>query len=749
MRFESVNYRARVWLNGKPIGTNTGAYLPFEIRRPPARSSAAASTGSSCASTSGAAATDFPPVGPQRRRRPDRRLVELRRHPARGLPRARSTGSTSARSRSAPSSPCATCDATRAHAASTVRNVTGRGAARLGHRRASATRSVNLGTESLGAQDVRDVLRSASRSGTRKLWSPGRPNLYDVTLHRARGRQEGRGLRRCDSGIRSIKVVRRPACASTASRSTSAASACTRTIRGGRLRDRQRPARAARQRSTQGARRDDHPHALPAAPVHAGARRPARACCLVRDPGLRGQDRSTSSERSCASSAVDELADEHRRQPEPPVDRSSGRSATSCPRGPGPVQGDYIAARGQAAKALDPTRPVGLAVAGYPSARLPARVRAARRHRHQRLLRLVPGPERRRSPTATRSRGYLDAVRACYPNKAIMVTEFGAEANRDGPVEEKGTYAVPAGLRQLPPRRLRDQAVAQRRDLLGARGVPRAPGLGRRQPAARRRRSTRRAIRGGVKKPASPTARQKPAWCRREAVVHADATQIGPRARASSRAARPAAPRRGTLLETTRSGRALRRVRYHPRPLTARAHLPRRPTLMADDTTLRRPARPRGLPRDAPPAPRRAASPASSTAATTSPSPSPSTRAILRHALAARRRGPRAHRSTAATSRPSSSRTPSATRSAARSMHVDLLRVDLERGDPRDGRRRAHRRRRGPRRRRRRRARAGDARGQRRGAAERHPRDDHARRLGDGDQRHAVPARRDHRARRA
>ena len=30
-RFESVNYRAQVWLNGKPIGENTGAYVPFEV----------------------------------------------------------------------------------------------------------------------------------------------------------------------------------------------------------------------------------------------------------------------------------------------------------------------------------------------------------------------------------------------------------------------------------------------------------------------------------------------------------------------------------------------------------------------------------------------------------------------------------------------------------------------------------------------------------------------------------------------
>src|SRR5262249_35263425 len=31
VRFESVNYRARVWLNGHAVGTNTGAYLPFQL----------------------------------------------------------------------------------------------------------------------------------------------------------------------------------------------------------------------------------------------------------------------------------------------------------------------------------------------------------------------------------------------------------------------------------------------------------------------------------------------------------------------------------------------------------------------------------------------------------------------------------------------------------------------------------------------------------------------------------------------
>ena len=31
IRFESVNYRATVWLNGKQIGTHSGAFLPFEF----------------------------------------------------------------------------------------------------------------------------------------------------------------------------------------------------------------------------------------------------------------------------------------------------------------------------------------------------------------------------------------------------------------------------------------------------------------------------------------------------------------------------------------------------------------------------------------------------------------------------------------------------------------------------------------------------------------------------------------------
>jgi beta-glucuronidase len=106
---------------------------------------------------------------------------------------------------------------------------------------------------------------------------------------------------------------------------------------------------------------------------------------------------------------------------------------------PGPVQGDYIRNAAAQAKALDPTRPVGLAVAGYPSVGCQPEYAPLDVVGINDYFGWYPGPN---GVIADRDvlPDYLDSVRGCYPKKAIMVTEFGAEANRDGPVEEKGTY---------------------------------------------------------------------------------------------------------------------------------------------------------------------------------------------------------------------------------------------------------------------------------------------------------------------
>jgi beta-glucuronidase len=107
---------------------------------------------------------------------------------------------------------------------------------------------------------------------------------------------------------------------------------------------------------------------------------------------------------------------------------------------PGPVQSYYIQRAVNTAHQLDPTRPVGLAVAGYPSVGCRPQYAPLDVIGFNDYFGWYPGPNGTIADRTLLS-DYLDSIHACYPNKAIVVTETGAEANRDGPVEEKGTYA--------------------------------------------------------------------------------------------------------------------------------------------------------------------------------------------------------------------------------------------------------------------------------------------------------------------
>jgi beta-glucuronidase len=106
---------------------------------------------------------------------------------------------------------------------------------------------------------------------------------------------------------------------------------------------------------------------------------------------------------------------------------------------PGPVQGDYLRRAARQAKRLDPTRPVSYAVAGYPGAGCQTEYAPLDILGFNEYFGWYPGPNGQLADRTVLSE-YLDSVRACYRDKAIMITEFGAEANRSGPVEEKGTY---------------------------------------------------------------------------------------------------------------------------------------------------------------------------------------------------------------------------------------------------------------------------------------------------------------------
>ena len=101
----------------------------------------------------------------------------------------------------------------------------------------------------------------------------------------------------------------------------------------------------------------------------------------------------------------------------------------------------YFRAQAKQIRELDPTRPVSLVILGYPYA-------GCQNYAYKPIDMLgvntyfgwYPGPNG--SVADRRQLGpYMDALRKCYPQKAIAVTEFGAEANRSGPAEERGTYA--------------------------------------------------------------------------------------------------------------------------------------------------------------------------------------------------------------------------------------------------------------------------------------------------------------------
>ncbi len=86
VRFESVNYRARIYLNGRLVGQNRGAYLPFEIRLPSGVLKRGATNRLVVRVDSRRLTDRLPARGPVGDRVAARRLVELRRPAARGLP---------------------------------------------------------------------------------------------------------------------------------------------------------------------------------------------------------------------------------------------------------------------------------------------------------------------------------------------------------------------------------------------------------------------------------------------------------------------------------------------------------------------------------------------------------------------------------------------------------------------------------------------------------------------------------------
>jgi beta-glucuronidase len=430
LRFESVNYRTRVWLNGRPVGENTGAYIPFELR--PKGFKRRGTNRLVVRVDSRRLDRDFPPARLNTDGVPTggwwnyggiQREVYLEKLDTVDFQRVQVR----------PVLACGTCDAS-VQMRINLRNVTSNG------QRVTVTgkfgdRNVNLGTRGIGPGRIA-AFSDTIRIRNPRLWSPQSPSLYDVSFTvRVDGRKvAGYSLH---SGIRSIKV----------SGGRLVLNGQMLNTRGVGLHEDSKESGFA----ISNARREqllDEAKALGATsirthyPMHPYTHELADRLGLLIWSEIPVYSVSTSvlKERSVRRLAVKELS----RNIEANENHASvllwsiGNELSSQP---GPVQRSYIASATRFAKQMDPTRPVGIAVAAYPSS-----LCQAEDYKPLDVLGLndyfgwYPGPSGQIFDR-TKLTGYLDAARACYPDKALMVTEFGAEANRDGPVEEKGTWA--------------------------------------------------------------------------------------------------------------------------------------------------------------------------------------------------------------------------------------------------------------------------------------------------------------------
>jgi beta-glucuronidase len=99
----------------------------------------------------------------------------------------------------------------------------------------------------------------------------------------------------------------------------------------------------------------------------------------------------------------------------------------------------YIAGAAALAHQLDPTRPVGMAISDWPGvacqqAYAPLDVIGFNDY----FGWFDAGAGSTDDPDELSP--FLDSLHACYPAKPLMITEFGFEGNRNGPAEERGTY---------------------------------------------------------------------------------------------------------------------------------------------------------------------------------------------------------------------------------------------------------------------------------------------------------------------
>jgi beta-glucuronidase len=448
VRFESVNFRATVWLNGRQIGTHAGGYDPFEldlrnlsltgVNRLVIRVDDRRGLGDNA----GGPGDQPEPPGGWWNYGGLLREVYLRRVDRVDV----------ATVQVVPSLPCARCAATVTTTA-TLRNVT-----RVGQRVKLAGR---FGTAPLRfAQQViapggTATFTTRLRVARPHLWGPGHPSLYGVRLAASalavdakgkRPRATPAGAYSLRTGIRSIRV-----------------DGAGRLLLNGQV-VHFRGVAIHEDTLTQGAAMDNATRARLVAlaqdagatlirshyPLHPEFQELADRKGLLlwsEVPAMYQTPEVDIGKPQFRALAFQELTDDviaNRNHPSVAI----WSVGNEMPSDAGPNQVRYLRDAAALVRSLDPTRPVGLAFAGHPEVGCQAAYKPLDVLGMNDYFGWYTGFAGNIADRDGLS-PFLDQLHRCYPSKAIAVTEYGAEANRDGPVEEKGTYAFQSDFIQF------------------------------------------------------------------------------------------------------------------------------------------------------------------------------------------------------------------------------------------------------------------------------------------------------------
>jgi beta-glucuronidase len=431
VRFESVNYRARVYLNGQQIGSHEGAYLPFEVPADKIRTRGVNHL--VVRVDSRRTETDLPPLIDQDNGTPGGGWWNysgiLREVYLRKVDRVDISDFLAQ-----PRLPCRACPAT-VLLRVTLQNVGSHKQQVVFHASVGGLAG-HFRPVTIPGHRTRAV-EAKVRIDNPRLWEPGDPQLYAV--HAAatiRGRTVGGWL--AHIGVRSIKVRDGRLLINGVPTTLRGASVHEESVadgHGGALTPADQKS-MFQQLLDLGATITRVHYPLPPAVLEMAD----RAGVLVWDevPVYRlGEDQLKL--HSVQDKALADVRDMIARdQNHPSV--LTWAIGNELPSRPDVGQEEYIKRAHALIKSMDDTRLIATDIAGYPS--IPKQEIFAKYFTALGIndyFGWYPGPGGQlvdRGATGA----YFDQMHQFYPRTALFVTEYGAESNHDGPVDEKGTY---------------------------------------------------------------------------------------------------------------------------------------------------------------------------------------------------------------------------------------------------------------------------------------------------------------------